>query len=329
MPELKTIFPLNERIAVNQWAEYEFFARVVELGSLSKAAEMMGLSKPSASRLLAALERRLGARLIERSTRRLFVTDVGQDFYGRCRAALDDMNEAVEAVNATTSNPVGVLRVTASLSLSLQHIAPLLPGFAQVCPNVRVELVAANRYYDIIDNNIDVAIRTREFEPDSSLVIRSLANTRRVLAASPAYLNRHGTPGDPQSLAQHQLLLYTYHNPDELTFRRGDEDITIRTKSMLEANDGQILRVAAVQGLGIVVQPMYVIYDDLVAGRLVPLLVDWQLPPMSINIVYQHRRLVPAKTRAFIDFLIADFQQQDYQRRWESMVSVMPAEPAR
>lgn len=231
------------------------------------------------------------------------------------------MQEAVEAVNATTSNPVGVLRVTASLSLSLQHIVPLLPGFAQRYPNVRVELVAANRYYDIIDNNIDVAIRTREYEPDSSLVTRGLANTRRLLAASPAYLNRQGTPIDPQALAEHQLLLYTYHKPDELTFRRGDEAVTIPTKAMLEANDGQILRVAALQGLGILAQPMYVIYDDLVAGRLVPLLTDWELPRLSINIVYQHRSHVPAKTRAFIDFLVEDFQRQDYQRRWDSMVS--------
>jgi DNA-binding transcriptional LysR family regulator len=306
---------------VNHWTEYEFFVRVVELGSLTKAAEAMGLSNPSASRQLAALERRLGARLIERSTRRLFVTDVGQDFYGRCKAALDHMREAVEAVNATTSNPVGVLRVTASLSLSLQHVAPLLPAFAQLYPNVRVELVAANRYYDVIDNNIDVAIRTREFEPDSSLVVRHLANTRRVLAASPAYLNRQGTPGEPRALAHHQLLLYTYHNPDELTFRRGDEAITIPTKATLEANDGQILRVAAVQGLGIVVQPMYVIYDDLVAGRLIPLLIDWELPRLLISLVYPHRRLVPAKTRAFIDFLVEDFQRKDYERRWESMVS--------
>lgn len=328
MPELETIFPLDERISVNPWTEYEFFVRVVELGSLSKAAEVMGLSNPSASRHLAALERRLGARLIERSTRRLFVTDIGQDFYGRCKAALDDMNEAVEAVNATTSNPVGVLRVTASLSLSLQHIAPLLPGFAQLCPNVRVELVASNRYYDIIDNDVDVAIRTREFEPDSSLVIRSLANTRRMLAASPSYLNRQGIPSDPQALAKHQLLLYTYHNPHELNFRRGHEAVTIPTKSMLEANDGQILRVAAVQGLGIVVQPIYVLYDDLVAGRLVPLLMDWELPQLSINIVYQHRRLVPAKTRAFIDFLVEDFRRQDYERRWNSLVPVVPIEPA-
>jgi DNA-binding transcriptional LysR family regulator len=304
---------------VDHWTEYEFFVRVVELGSLSKAAEAMGLSNPSASRQLAALERRLGARLIERSTRRLFVTDVGQDFYGRCKAALDHMREAVETVNATTSNPTGVLRVTASLSLLLQHVAPLLPGFAQLYPNVRVELVAANRYYDVIDNNIDVAIRTREFEPDSSLVVRRLANTRRVLAASPAYLSRRGIPAEPPELGNHQLLLYTYHTPDELTFLRGEETITIPTKGMLEANDGQILRAAAVQGLGIVVQPTYVIYDDLVAGRLVPLLVDWELPRLSISIVYQHRRLLPAKTRAFIDFLFEDFRRQDYERRWDSV----------
>jgi DNA-binding transcriptional LysR family regulator len=305
---------------MDQWSEYQFFVRVVELGSLSKAAEAMGLSNPSASRQLAALESRLGARLIERSTRRLFVTEVGQDFYDRCKAALDAMKEAVEAVNATTSNPVGILRVTASLSLSLLHVTPLLPGFAERYPNVRVELVAANRYYDIIDNNIDVAIRTREYEPDSSLIVRKLASTRRVLAASPAYLARHGTPKDPQELAAHQLLLYTYHDPEEMIFRRGEDAVRIPTQAMLEANDGQILRNAALHGHGILAQPMYMIFADLVAGHLVPLLTEWELPALSVNIIHQHRRYVPAKTRAFIDFIVEDFRKQDYQRRWEDIL---------
>jgi DNA-binding transcriptional LysR family regulator len=306
---------------MDQWTEYALFVQIVELGSLNKAAEALNLSNPSVSRRLASLEKRLGARLIERSTRRLFVTEIGQDFYGRCKAALEDMQEAVNAVDATNANPAGVLRVTASISLSLQHLVPLLPGFKQRYPNVRLELVTANRYYDIIDNNIDVAIRTRECEPDSSLVIRRLANTRRVLAAAPSYLLSQGIPVHPRELSEHQLLLYSYHNPNELELRKNNETIAIQTKASINVNDAQVLRASALQGLGILAQPMYVIYEDLVAGRLRLLLTDWELPRLSINIVYQHRQHIPAKARAFIDFLVEDFALQDYEQRWESYIT--------
>ncbi len=305
---------------MDKWTEYELFVHVAELGSLSKAADTLGLSRASATRHLAALEERLGARLIERSTRRSFVTEIGQNFYERCKSVLSEMQEAVEKVNAQTIEPAGVLRVTASLSMTLQHIAPLLSGFAQRYPKVRVKMVVANRYQDIIENDIDVAIRTREFEPDSSLISRHLAETRRVLAASPEYLERHGIPDHPQALAKHQLLLYTHHSPDELKFRRGNELVTLPTTPMLEANDGQVLKVAALHGQGILAQPTYVIHDDLIAGRLLPLLTDWELPRMSIKLVYRHRRYIPAKTRAFIDFLAEDFRINEYESQWESLV---------
>jgi len=152
-------------------------------------------------------------------------------------------------------------------------------------------------------------------------VVRSLASTRRVLAASPAYVGRHGTPVEPHDLDRHRLLLYTYHNPEELIFQRGEEVVRIPTRSTLEANDGQVLCRAALCGYGIVAQPMYMIYDDLVAGRLVPLLTNWELPALSINIVHPHRKYVPAKTRAFIDFIVEEFRKQDYQQRWSAMLS--------
>ncbi|ACQ96842.1 LysR family transcriptional regulator [Burkholderia pseudomallei] len=303
---------------MDRWAEYEFFVRVVEMGSLSKAAEALSISTPSASRLLATLEKRLDARLIERSTRRLSVTEVGLTFYARCKTVLDEMNEAEEAAAQTSRSPSGVLRVTASLSLMLQHVATLLPDFTQRYPNVQVELVAANRYYDITDNDIDVAIRTREDEPDSTLIIRRLATTRRVLAASPAYIQRHGMPAVPQALPKHKFLGYSYHNPRELTFQRDGESISIPLTPLLDANDGQIVRVAALDGLGILAQPMYVIYDDVMAGRLIPLLLDWELPRLSINLVYRRRALIPAKTRVFLDFILEDFQAKGYEQRWES-----------
>lgn len=297
---------------MDRWTEYELFVKVAELGSVTKAADALDLSSAAASRHLAALENRLGVRLIERSTRRLFVTEVGKVFYTNSKAALTAMQGATEAVSASKNHPHGVLRVTASLSLCLQHILPLVPKFKEQYPDVRLDIVAENRYHDIIDDNIDVALRTRDSEPDSSLVIRRLTDTRRILAASPDYLERCGRPQHPQALAEHQLLLYTYAtDPYELTFQREDQTIKVPATPALESNDGYLLRAAALQGQGILAQPTYVIHDDIVAGRLVPILSDWSLPRLEINLVYPSRRHLPAKTRVFIDFIVKEFQHLD------------------
>ena len=166
---------------MDRWAEMALFVQVAETGSLSRAADVLGLSNAAASRHLSALEERLGARLVERNTRRLFLTEPGQEFLRRARSILAELHEAESAVNASTLNPTGMLRISASLSFSMQHIAPLLPEYTRRYPNVTVHVETANRYPDILDANIDVAIRTREFEPDSNITIRRLAETRRLL----------------------------------------------------------------------------------------------------------------------------------------------------
>lgn len=323
-PNRKILFRCAEKssekdAAVDRLTELELFVHTAELNSMSKAAEALGLSNPAATRHLASLERRLGARLIERNTRRLFLTDVGQDFYRRCKGILSDVSEAEQTVDATRLNPGGVLRVTASLPFCMKHIAPLLPAFTQRYPNLRVQLIAANRYFDIIDNNVDVAIRTREYESDSGVTIRRLAEMRRVLTASPRYLDSRGTPASVEDLAQHDLLVYSYANhPDELRFTKGDSMVTMRALGLLEANDPQVLRAAALEGLGILVLPMYIVHDDIVAGRLVPILTDWHLPKLTISIAYASRQHLPAKSRVFIDFLVEHFRQMDYERRWNA-----------
>ena len=261
---------------MDRWTELELFVQVAETGSLSRAAQALDLSNAAASRYLSAMESRLGARLVERNTRRLYLTDTGQEFFQKAKAVLADLKDAEAAVNATALNPSGVLRISASLSFSLHHVAPLLKHYTERYPNVTVHIEAANRYLDIIDNNIDVAIRTREVEPDSNITIRRLASTRRILAAAPAYLAQHAAPQTPQDLLQHKVLVYTYANkPNELRFSRDGQSATVTVKGLLESNDGQVLRTAALDGLGILIQPTYILYDDIVAGRLVPVLDDW------------------------------------------------------
>ncbi len=304
---------------MDRWTEMELFVQVAETGSLSRAAEALDLSNAAASRHLAALEARLGARLVERNTRRLYLTDTGREFYGRARNILADLKDAEETVNAAALDPQGTLRVTASLSFSVQHVAPLLDAYTRRYPKVKVHVEVANRYFDIIDNNIDVAIRTREFEPDSNVTIRRLSQTRRILAASPAYLAARGTPRELDDLQHHSLLIYLHaNNPYEMRFTRDGQQRSVTVRGLLESNDGQVLRAAALSGMGILVQPTYILYDDIVAGRLVPVLDDWDLPRLTINLAYPSRKHLSAKVRSFIDFMAEHFEREDYARKWTS-----------
>jgi DNA-binding transcriptional LysR family regulator len=308
---------------MDRWTEIELFVQVAETGSMSRAAEALNLSNASASRHLAALEERLGVRLVERNTRRLYLTETGQEFFQRAKGILGDLRDAESTVNAAALNPTGVLRVTSSLSFAMHHIAPLLREFTDRYPNVTVHVEAANRYLDIIDNNIDVAVRTREYEPDSNITIRRLGETRRILAASPGYLARHGFPRTLDDLQKHKLLIYVHaNNPNELRFTRGTEQRSVSVHGLLETNDGQIVRAAALDGMGILVQPSYIIYDDIVAGRLVPVLDDWDLPHLTINLAYPSRKHLSAKVRAFIDFMAGHFEKMDYERKWTGRFAV-------
>lgn len=302
---------------MDRFTELSLLVQVAEHGSLSGAAKALGLSNPAATRYLAALEDRVKARLVERNTRRLYLTREGQEFLERARHILDELQEAESALHSVTSNPSGILRISASLSFAMQIIAPRLPNYHLMYPQVRVHVETANRYQDLIENGIDVAIRTREVEPDSTITIRRLGATRRFLAASPAYLASRGVPRHPRDLSQHALLLYVLaQNPYELRFTRGSEHESVAVQGLLESNDGQVLRAGALNGLGILVQPSYILYDDVVAGRLVPVLNDWDLPRLSINIAYPSRKHLSAKVRSFINFMVDEFAANDYERKW-------------
>lgn len=302
---------------MDRYTEIELFVQTAELGTLSKAAEKLDISNAAASRHLAALESRLRVRLIDRNTRRLALTNAGHDFYGRCKALLAEWAEAEASVNAALVEPTGTLTITATISFSMLHLAPLVPAFKRLYPGIKVKIIGANRYYDIMDTEIDLAIRTREFEADSNITIRRLAETRRVLAASPSYLAQRGYPKTVADLENHDLLIYSHANhPNSMEFTRGEERASVKIQPSMESNDGQIVKAAALAGAGILVQPKYIIYEDLVAGRLLPVLDDWDLPRLTINLAFQDRRYMPAKTRLFIDFLLEHFQKEGYERYW-------------
>lgn len=302
---------------MDKWVEVELFVQTAERGSISKAAEALGLSTSAAGRHLAHLEQRLGARLVERNTRRLYLTEIGEEFFRRCRTITSEMEEAEAVVGSALLTPTGILRLTASVSFCSQIIAPLLPDFSEQYPKLKVAVTAANRYFDLIENGIDLAIRTREHEADSGLVIRRLAETRRILAASPEYLARHGTPRTLDDLEGHRFLIYTLaNNPYELVFSKGDSVRTIKISGLLDSNEGQVIVKAGLNGLGIVIQPVYIIHDDVIAGRLIPLVDDWDLPRLKVNLAYQNRKYISSKVRAFADFLMEHFRAMEYERRW-------------
>lgn len=302
---------------MDPFKEIELFVQISESGSISKAAERLGLSVSAASRHLIALETRLGVRLVQRTTRQLSLTEVGTEFYRRSRSVLADLREAESVARDAVVKPSGLLRVTASLSFCLLHIEPLLPEFTRRYPEINVDIVAANRYLDVMENNVDVAIRTRQFEADNNLTIRRLAETRRVLAASPAYLEAHGTPKHPMDLIRHKMLIYDYAiNPTEMPFKSAKESVLVNVRSFISSNDGQVVVKAALDDMGILVQPKYIVYDHLQSGELVSVLDDWDLPKLTMNIAFQTRRHMPAKVRLFIEALAQRFRENNYEHLW-------------
>lgn len=302
---------------MDRFREIDLFVQIIEAGSISGGADKLGLPVSTASRHLNALEARLGARLVQRTTRRLSLTDVGTEFYRRCTSILSDMAEAEAKARDAVVSPSGLLRVTASLSFCLLHIEPLLPELKARYPDINVDVIAENRYMNMVDNDVDVAIRTRQFEADESLTIRKLAVTKRVLAASPRYLSEHGSPAAPQDLNRHSMLIYNHANhPHELPFQKKGKSITVDITPSISTNDGQIAVRAALHDMGILVQPKYIIYDYLERGELVTVLDDWELPTLTMNIAFQTRRYMPMKVRVFIDALTERFLSNDFERRW-------------
>ncbi len=304
---------------MDRFTQMEVFLKTAELGSLSRAAEVLGMSPAAASRYLGALEERVGARLVERNTRRLWLTEAGQAFLSRSAPLLAELAEAEAAVTAHAVAPQGVLRVTSSLSFATIYIAPMLADLHRLYPKLGVQIVVANRYLDFIEAGIDVAIRTRLAEPETGIVVRRLGRMRRVLAAAPAYLDRQGLPEDPDDLIRHDMLVYNLAvDPLVLSFVRDEEARTVRITATLDCNDGQVIRQAALAGLGILIQPLYIVAEDIRAGRLVQILPDWQMPPLTMNIAYQNRTYLPAKIRVFSDALVGWVRRRSGSEVWMS-----------
>ena len=283
------------------------FARVVDARSFTAAAAALGLSKSAVSKQVARLEDRLGARLLNRTTRRLSLTEVGAAFYERCARILAEVEDAELAVGRLQDAPRGTLRINAPMSFGQLHLAPAVADFLNGHPGLAIDLTLNDRIVDLVEEGYDVAIRISRLA-DSSLIARRLVPSRRVVCGSPAYFERHGVPRHPADLRRHNCLLYSYlPTAEEWQFIGPDGPAAVRVSGTLRANNGDALEAAMLAGLGVALQPTFIAGRDLQAGRLVAVMPDYVDDSASVYAVYPHSRHLSAKVRAFIDFLAARF----------------------
>lgn len=284
--------------------EMNVFVAAVDAGGFSAAARLLDLTPSAVSKQISRLETRLGARLLNRSTRRISLTAAGREFYDRSRTILADIDEAERAVGQASAVPQGTLRVTASISFGQRQIVPLIPDFTARYPNVRVEVIFSDRMIDIIEDGVDVAVRVSA-PSDSALIARQLVPDRRVVCASPDYLAQRGQPNAPEDLSRHNALIYSTVYSDTWRFDGPAGSRAVRVPSSFAANSGEAIRDMAIAGHGIARLATFLVGPDIKAGRLVELLPDWRDPQENIiHAVFPSRRLVPPATRAFVDFLV-------------------------
>jgi DNA-binding transcriptional LysR family regulator len=279
------------------------FVRVVDSGGFSAAGRRLNMSTTMVSKHVQALEDRLGARLLHRTTRKVSLTEVGNAYYDRCVQILADLEQADDIAGALQSTPRGTLRIYTATHI-VQFVAPVVSTFLATYPEVRVDLTMGEATVDLIDEGFDVALRLTP-PPDSSLIVRSLATWRHVLCCSPGYLEKHGRPRHLSDLADHNCLRHVnYPYQDEWRFvdRKG-QPASVRIAGNLITNSGETLRRAAVQDVGISLAAGFLVADDLEAERLVRLLPEYRPVELSMNAVYPHRHHLSAKVRTFIDML--------------------------
>ncbi len=283
------------------------FVAVAEAGSLTAAARRLGLSKSVVSRRLSDLEDSLGVRLVNRSTRRLGLTEAGLQFHERCRRILAELDAAAEEAAAGTADLAGTLRVAAPMSFGTQHLAPAVVAFLVAHPRVDITLDLDDRQHDLVQEGIDVAVRIGRLA-DSALVARRLTSMRLITCASPAYLESAGRPDHPRDLAGHRCVVYSNVAAGaEWQFQIDGAPRSVRVGGPLRVNNGELLMCAARAGLGIARVPSFLAAPLLRTGELVPLLEAYQLAPIGVHAVYPGHRHLASKTRAFIDFLAQRF----------------------
>lgn len=299
---------------MGKFREMATFVEVAARGSLSAAARAEGIAPAMIGRRLDALESRLGVKLLQRTTRRLALTDEGAAFLEDCQRILADMDEAETAVSERSAHARGHLLVSAPAGFGRQHVAPLLPSFLAEHRDLTVNLNLNDRVVDVVGEGVDVAIRIASLA-DSNLVGVKLADNARVVVASPAYLKRHGTPLTLDDLARHNCLAISSEGSQRgWTFRNHHKTVTLKVAGNLVCNDGEVLHDWALDGKGLAWRSMWEVGAQIEAGQLVTVLDDYAAPGNDIHAVFAQRRHLPLRIRVFVDFLRRAYAHADYWR---------------
>lgn len=293
---------------MNRFEDMDTFLRIIDAGGISKAAVKKGIAKSALSRRLSDLEHRLGAQLVNRSTRGLSLTEAGRSFYERCKRIMEDVDEAEQMVSADSTELRGTISMTAALSFGVLHLGPLINVFLNQHPDLAIDLDLTDRRVELIEEGIDLAIRIGRLS-DSRLIARKLAPMRRIACASPAYLKTHGTPHSPRDLRNH-IGLASGLLPDSIYWQftgNNGENITGRPTSRLRANNGDVLVQAACEDMGICAVPLFISSRAIKRGDLVPILTDFRLREEGIYAVYPPARYQSHRVRMLIDFLAREY----------------------
>lgn len=299
---------------MDRLSDVEVFVRVVETASFSRAAAALGMSRSQASRAVAALEERLGVRLLHRTTRKVATTSTGQAFYEASAPLVDGLAAAESRVRDEAGTAAGTLRLSVPLAFGTRYLNDVLLAYRARHPDVRLAVQFIERKVDLLAEGVDLAVRGGH-ALEGPYVARALWSFRLLAAASPAYLARHGTPAAPGDLARHAGLLYAASaRPDAWTFVRGDERVEVTVPDALSYDVGVPLADAAIAGAGVVFLPDWLLMDALADGRLVRVLPGWESPPLRFWLVRPDRRHVPERVRAFQDHLLAAFPDPPWLR---------------
>ena len=290
-------------------SDLAFFTLVIKTGTLAAAAQQMGVTPPSASKRLAALEARLGVRLLNRTTRRISLTPEGEVYVSEGARVLAQMEELERKVAGAKAIPKGQIKLSATLGFGRRHIAPALSKFVRAYPEVEVQLSLGDRPVNLVEQGFDAAIRFGEL-PDARLTARLLAPNRRILCAAPSYLKRAGAPAQPGELQRHACLFIRESDETFGTWhlRAGTRSESVKVRGPLSSNDGDCALTWALDGQGILMRSLWDTAPYLRSGRLRPVLPDWSLPPSDIYLVFPSKANMSAKTRVFVDFMLARFE---------------------
>ncbi len=295
---------------MDKFTEIQTFVAVVEAGSFVKAANGMNMSKAAVSRYVLEMETRLGVRLLHRTTRRLSLTEEGQTFYARAKDLLTDLEDAENEITAQSDNASGILKINAPFTFGILHLAPLWGDFKALYPRIKLDITLADRIVDLVDEGYDMAIRIATLE-NSTLISKRLASTRVILCASPGYLQKNGTPLHPKELAQHEIISYSYWaGKDEWQFDGPQGRESVKINPGIYTNNGDTCRAAALANHGIILQPSFIIGQDIRDGTLVELMPEFKSIELGIYAVYPTRKYVSAKVRLLIEFLTAQLAKR-------------------